>query len=79
MPIKPSIAVIDDDETIRDATVGLRRSLGFIAKAFSSAEDFLNSSSVKNSQVVDLESGNGMLLRSSLPGIGSFEGDSLQT
>ena len=38
-----------------------------------------NWSSVKNSQVVDLESGNGMLLRSSLPGIGSFEGDSLQT
>jgi hypothetical protein len=30
---------------------------------------------VKNSQVVDLESGNGTLGQLSLPGIGSAEGD----
>ncbi|KIU48715.1 response regulator transcription factor [Bradyrhizobium elkanii] len=47
MPIKPSIAVIDDDEAIRDATVGLLRSVGFIAKAFPSAEDFLNSNRIR--------------------------------
>jgi hypothetical protein len=36
------------------------------------------SSSVKNCQVVDLESGSGALGQSSLPGIGCAEGDSLQ-
>ena len=35
-------------------------------------------SSVKNSQAVDLESGNGALRQSNLPEIGSSEGDSLQ-
>jgi len=43
MTIKPSIAVIDDDESVREATTGLLRSLGFIAKGFCSAEDFLKS------------------------------------
>jgi hypothetical protein len=37
-----------------------------------------NPSPVKNSQVVDLESGNGALGQLGLPGIGSAEGDSLQ-
>ena len=35
-------------------------------------------SSVKNSQVIDLESGIGALGQSNLPGIVSAEGDSLQ-
>jgi hypothetical protein len=33
---------------------------------------------VKNSQVIDLESGNGTLGQSSLPGMGIAEGDALQ-
>jgi hypothetical protein len=37
-----------------------------------------NLSSVKNSQVVDLESGISALGQLSLPGIGRAEGDSLQ-
>jgi len=41
MSIKPSIAIIDDDESVREATTRLLRSLGFIAKGFSSANEFL--------------------------------------
>ncbi|MFT4118749.1 response regulator transcription factor [Bradyrhizobium sp.] len=43
MPIKPSIAVVDDDEAVGEATVALLRSHGFVAKAFACADDFLNS------------------------------------
>jgi FixJ family two-component response regulator len=43
MSIKPSIAIIDDDESVREATTRLLRSLGFIAKGFSSADEFLKS------------------------------------
>ena len=32
MSIKPSIAVVEDDDSVREATIGLLRSLGFIAK-----------------------------------------------
>jgi FixJ family two-component response regulator len=37
------ISIIDDDESIREATRGLVRSLGYQAAAFQSAEDFLQS------------------------------------
>ena len=43
MTIKPSIAVVDDDESVREATTRLLRSLGFIAKGFSSPDEFLSS------------------------------------
>lgn len=43
MSIKPSIAIVDDDESVREATTRLLRSLGFIAKGFSSANEFLDS------------------------------------
>lgn len=43
MTIKPSIAVIDDDASVRDATTGLLRSQGFIAKGFASAKEFMES------------------------------------
>lgn len=47
MTIKPSIAVVDDDASAREATMDLLRSLGFIAKAFSSADEFLNSNRLR--------------------------------
>jgi FixJ family two-component response regulator len=37
------ISVIDDDESFRIALVGLLRSLGYEAKGFSSAVEFINS------------------------------------
>ena len=38
-----TIAIVDDDESVREALAGLMRSLGYHAVAFSSAEDFLSS------------------------------------
>jgi len=40
------ISIIDDDEFVRDAIRDLVRSLGYDAKAFASAEDYLQSDSV---------------------------------
>lgn len=37
------IAIVDDDESVRETTKGLVRSLGLNASAFASAEDFLQS------------------------------------
>jgi FixJ family two-component response regulator len=47
VPIKPSIAVVEDDESVREATIGLLRSHGFIAKGFASAGDFLKSHRIR--------------------------------
>ena len=38
------ISIIDDDASMREALVGLVRSLGYDGRGFSSAEDFLASS-----------------------------------
>jgi FixJ family two-component response regulator len=37
----PLIAIVDDDESVREATKSLMRSLGFAAETFPSGEDFL--------------------------------------
>ena len=42
----PQIAVVDDDESMREAMRGLMKSLGYTAQTFASAEEFLNSCQV---------------------------------
>ena len=37
------VAIVDDDESLRSAVRGLMKEAGFDARAFASAEDFLNS------------------------------------
>ena len=43
MAKNPLISIVDDDESVREATKGLMKSLGFAAEVFPSAEDFLAS------------------------------------
>jgi FixJ family two-component response regulator len=44
---KPLISIVDDDESIREAAIGLMKSLGYTAEAFACAEDFLGSLQVR--------------------------------
>ena len=48
MPHTPVIAIVDDDESFRHATISFIRSLGYSAAAFPSADAFLNSNAVEN-------------------------------
>jgi FixJ family two-component response regulator len=48
----PVISIIDDDQSVRDATTCLVRSLGYVAAAFASAEDFLRSEHVDDTAVL---------------------------
>ena len=43
MPTTPMIAIVDDDSSVREATMDLLRAMGFTAKVFPCAEDFLAS------------------------------------
>lgn len=41
MPAKPLIAIVEDDDSLRPALVGLVRSMGYDGEGFACAEDFL--------------------------------------
>jgi FixJ family two-component response regulator len=43
MVMRPLISVVDDDESVRESLPDLLREFGFVAQAFSSAEEFLAS------------------------------------
>ena len=49
MPKKHVIAIVDDDELAREGTIALVKSMGFVAKAFERAEDFLKSDCLHSS------------------------------
>jgi len=61
----PRVAVIDDDESVRESVVGLIESVGCEALFFGSAEEFLNSSGIDqvNCLIVDVR----------LPGISGLQ------
>ena len=40
---RKSVAIVDDDDEIRDALQGLLKAVGFSSRAFESAEEFLGS------------------------------------
>ena len=47
-----SIAIVDDDEAVREATKTLVRSLGYNASTFGSAEEFLKSKQFGNTSCI---------------------------
>jgi FixJ family two-component response regulator len=51
----PSISVVDDDDSIRESLRGLIRSIGFSANIFSSAEEFLKSDHLRNTDCLILD------------------------
>jgi FixJ family two-component response regulator len=75
VPHKPVISVVDDDETVRETTTDLLTAMGFVAVAFSSATDFLNSGQQHNTSClvadVQMVGMNGLELHSRLVGSGN--------
>src|ERR1700756_3695796 len=59
------ISIVDDDASMRDALVGLLRSLGYDARGFASGEDFLACS--------DLEQFACVITDIQMPGMSGFE------
>jgi FixJ family two-component response regulator len=47
MPTGPVIVIVDDDESVREGTADLVKSMGFIAAAFPSAKGFLQSNQIR--------------------------------
>ena len=52
LPQVPIVSIIDDDVSVRDATNRLVRSLGYIARSFASADEFLRSTWVNDTSCV---------------------------
>jgi FixJ family two-component response regulator len=48
MPSIPAIAIIDDDEFVRDALQRLIESVGYDTMVFSSADEFVNSNRIRD-------------------------------
>jgi len=49
---EPIISIIDDDEPTRSALAGLMRAMGFDAKVYGCAEDFLKARACETSQCI---------------------------
>lgn len=49
------VSVIDDDESVRESVPGLLRAFGFVARAFDSAEAFLDSGAADATRCVILD------------------------
>jgi FixJ family two-component response regulator len=55
MPSRPLISVVDDDESVRESLPDLLREFGFAVEAFSSAEQFLASDSIRTTRCLILD------------------------
>ena len=55
MASRVTVAVVDDDESVRESLPDLLRGLGYAAKAFSSAEEFLASDTVPQTACLILD------------------------
>ncbi|HKE55666.1 MAG TPA: response regulator [Pyrinomonadaceae bacterium] len=55
MVVRPLISVVDDDESVRESLPDLLREFGFEAQVFSSAEEFLASQSVAETNCLVLD------------------------
>lgn len=55
MVARPLITVVDDDESVRESLPDLLKEFGFDAQAFSSAEEFLASGSVAETNCLVLD------------------------
>jgi FixJ family two-component response regulator len=64
-PEQSRIAVVDDDESVREALKGLLRSAGFGAETYASAEEFLRSGALEETEC--------LILDVRMPGIGGVE------
>jgi FixJ family two-component response regulator len=61
----PLISIVDDDRSVVEATVNLLQSMGFRARGFLSAEQFLSSHQMRQTSC--------LILDVRMPGIGGFE------
>jgi len=52
---RPFVAVVDDDESVRESLPDLSKEFGFEVQAFSSAEEFLASDSVSRTRCLILD------------------------
>lgn len=65
-PGVPTIAIVDDDESVRESLAGLAESVGYQAALFASAEEFLQSSHKRDSLAC-------LILDVRLPGMSGVE------
>jgi len=65
-PGVPIIAVVDDDESVRESLAGLAESVGYVAALFASAEEFLQSACHRDSLAC-------LILDVRLPGMSGVE------
>ena len=61
----PVISVVDDDDSVRESLKSLMRSVGFAVKVFASAEEFLNSDHLRDTDC--------LILDINLPGMNGIE------
>jgi FixJ family two-component response regulator len=52
---RPFVAIVDDDESVRESLPGLLQELGFAAKAFASADEFLAFKDMSRTQCLLLD------------------------